>query len=82
MRNTRAQEMAGSLADQRGVTVGKMFGSSGPRFNGKVFAMLVKGNLAAKRPRESQGDVDLVRQGIGLRSGPRPRHEGIGSASA
>lgn len=38
MRNTRAQEMAGSLADQRGVTVGKMFGSSGPRFDGKVFA--------------------------------------------
>ncbi len=34
------------------VSRGKMFGSTGLKVNGKVFAMLTKGNFVAKLPKE------------------------------
>lgn len=36
----------------RNVTVGKMFGSIGLKVSGKVFAMVVKGKLVVKLPKE------------------------------
>lgn len=55
------------LADPR-ISVGKMFGSSGLRIRGKVFAMVVKGKLVVKLPEER---VDaLVAAGAGERFDP------------
>lgn len=41
-----------AFAADRNVTVGKMFGSSGLKVGGKVFAMVVKGKLVVKLPKE------------------------------
>ncbi len=55
--------MIDALAGDRSVTRGRMFGSTGLKVNGKVFAMLVKGKFVAKLPGER---VDqLVSSGAG-----------------
>ncbi len=41
-----------AFAADRTVTVGKMFGSVGLKVHGKVFAMVVKGKLVVKLPKE------------------------------
>lgn len=45
-----------------------MFGSSGLKINGKVFAMLVKGDLVVKLPRESVDE--LIAGGSGVAFDP------------
>ena len=65
----RYQELAGKLSGKRGVTritEGKGFGSSGQlKFDGRIFAMLVRGELVLKLPR-SRVD-ELVDAGEGTR---------------
>ena len=57
------QPVIDALAGDRHVTRGRMFGSTGLKVNGKVFAMLVKGKFVAKLPGER---VDqLVASGAG-----------------
>lgn len=52
-----------AFAPDKQVDQGKMFGSVGLKVNGKVFAMVVKGRLVVKLPKER---VDaLVASGIG-----------------
>lgn len=41
-----------AFARKRHVTTGRMFGSAGLKTDGKTFAMLVKGRLVVKLPRE------------------------------
>jgi TfoX/Sxy family transcriptional regulator of competence genes len=47
------------LKDER-VTLGKMFGASGLRIDGKVYAMVVKGQLVVKLPRERVTELALA----------------------
>lgn len=44
--------VAEAFAGDRHVTLGKMFGSTGLKVGGKVFAMVVKGNLVVKLPKQ------------------------------
>jgi TfoX/Sxy family transcriptional regulator of competence genes len=44
--------LARAFEKDREVTVGKMFGSTGLKVNGKVFAMVVKGRFVAKLPKD------------------------------
>lgn len=44
--------IADAFAGDPDVEVGKMFGSSGLKVRGKVFAMIVKGDLVVKLPKE------------------------------
>ncbi len=46
------EAVSGAFATDRSVTRGKMFGSAGMKVKNKVFAMLVKGELVVKLPRE------------------------------
>jgi TfoX/Sxy family transcriptional regulator of competence genes len=46
----RYASIVAQMKDAPGVDEGRMFGSTGLRVNGKVFAMLVKGALVAKLP--------------------------------
>jgi TfoX/Sxy family transcriptional regulator of competence genes len=58
-----------AFARERGVTTGTMMGSLGLKVNGKIFAMLVRGKLVAKLPKDR---VDaLVEAGAGKRFDPR-----------
>jgi TfoX/Sxy family transcriptional regulator of competence genes len=41
-----------ALQNNAGVSLARMFGSDGLKVNGKVFAMLVRGNLVVKLPKE------------------------------
>lgn len=52
-----------AFSGNRDVTLGRVFGSSGLKVGGKVFAMVVKGKLVVKLPKER---VDgLVASGTG-----------------
>ncbi len=55
------------LRDQS-VTEGRMFGSAGLKVRGKVFAMLVRGDLVVKLPKERVDE--LVQSGVGSRFDP------------
>ncbi len=58
-----------AFAGDRFVTTGKMMASVGLRVNGKIFAMMVRGKLVAKLPKDR---VDgLVRSGAGEYFDPR-----------
>lgn len=63
----RYEELAGKFEGKRGVTriaEGKGFGSSGQlKFDGRIFAMLVRGELVLKLPRERVDE--LVHSGEG-----------------
>ena len=60
------QPVIDALAGDRHVTRGRMFGSTGLKVSGKVFAMLVKGKFVAKLPRER---VDRLVQAVGAQKG-------------
>ncbi len=66
------------LVGKPGITTSRMFGSTGVKVGGKVFAILVKGTLVVKLPRER---VDgLVGSGAGERFDPghgRPSKEWV-----
>jgi TfoX/Sxy family transcriptional regulator of competence genes len=47
----RFQSIMETYANAPDVSIGKMFGSTGLKANGKIFAMLVKGRLVVKLPR-------------------------------
>lgn len=58
-RNLATSEMDPVFADvveafrrDKNISIARMFGSEGLKINGKVFVMLVKGDLVAKLPRE------------------------------
>lgn len=57
-----------AFAPDRDVTVGKMFGAVGLKVKGKVFAMVVKGRLVTKLPKQRVDD--LVDSGIGVHFDP------------
>ncbi|MBI4235825.1 MAG: hypothetical protein HY688_00515 [Chloroflexi bacterium] len=65
------QSIAGAFAKEPGVTQSKMFGSPGLKVSGKVFAVLVKGKLVVKLPRErgaaivTSGDGEYFDPGMG-----------------
>jgi TfoX/Sxy family transcriptional regulator of competence genes len=44
------EKITRSLLDDPDVSTGRMFGSEGLKVNGKVFAMVVKGDLVVKLP--------------------------------
>jgi TfoX/Sxy family transcriptional regulator of competence genes len=52
-----------AFARRRGVTTGRMFGSLGLKRDGKTFAMLVKGRLVVKLPRERVEELVAARAG-------------------
>ncbi len=58
-----------AFAEDRQVTCGKMMGSLGLKVNGRIFAMLVRGDLVAKLPKERVDE--LVSKGRGDRFDPR-----------
>ena len=58
------ETIARAFAKDGDVSTGKMFGSSGLKVNGKVFAMVVKGSLVAKLPKARVDE--LVAAGDGL----------------
>jgi TfoX/Sxy family transcriptional regulator of competence genes len=61
-----------AFSRERGVTTGTMMASVGLKVDGKIFAMLVRGKLVAKLPKDR---VDaLVEAGAGKRFDPR--HDG------
>lgn len=64
--------VAAVFAGDRQVTCGKMMASVGLKVNGKIFAMLVRGELVAKLPRARVDE--LVDAGQGHRFDPR--HDG------
>jgi TfoX/Sxy family transcriptional regulator of competence genes len=49
------ESIAAKFLSDEAITRKKMFGSTGLSIGGKVFAMLVKGNLVVKLPRERVG---------------------------
>ena len=61
-----------AFAQDRRVTSGKMMASVGLKLNGKIFAMIVRGKLVAKLPKERVDE--LVRAGLGDHYDPR--HDG------
>lgn len=52
-----------AFRNSTGVSLARMFGSSGLKVNGKVFAMMVKGGLVVKLPKERV--EDLVKAKLG-----------------
>jgi hypothetical protein len=71
--------IADSELARSGVTAGTVFGrSQGLRVSGKVFAMLVKGELVVKLPKERVADLTASGGGAPVRCGPRPVHERVG----
>jgi hypothetical protein len=62
------ESLSEAFAAEPAVSHGRMFGSPGLKIGGKVFAMLVRGLLVVKLPRER---VDtLIRAGQGVRFDP------------
>jgi hypothetical protein len=57
------QAVVDAFAGDRAVTFGKMFASNGLKVGGKIFAMLVKGRLVVKLPRERVSQ--LIEAGTG-----------------
>ena len=51
------------LTGEPDVTSGRMFGSSGLKVGGKVFAMCVKGDLFVKLPKERVGELIAAGRG-------------------
>jgi len=47
----RLRAIAAALRDEPRVTIGKVFSSVGLRVNGKIFVMVVRGNVVMKLPR-------------------------------
>ncbi|BDG05090.1 MmcQ/YjbR family DNA-binding protein [Anaeromyxobacter oryzae] len=65
----RFAEVVRAFSSKPGVTAGKTMASPGLKARGKIFAMLVRGRLVVKLPRER---VDaLVAAGRGARFDPR-----------
>lgn len=69
-RNLAKSEMDPAFADiveafrrDKNITIARMFGSEGLKTNGKVFVMLVKGDLVAKLPKERV--TALISTGVG-----------------
>ena len=61
--------VARAFASDRQVTCGKLMASIGLKVNGKIFAMMVRGQFVAKLPR-SRVD-ELVQAGVGQSFDPR-----------
>jgi hypothetical protein len=61
--------VARAFDSDRQVTCGKLMASIGLKVNGKIFAMMVRGQFVAKLPR-SRVD-ELVRSGVGQTFDPR-----------
>jgi TfoX/Sxy family transcriptional regulator of competence genes len=64
----RFAEIVAVYEEDTAVTPAKMFGATGLKVNGKVFALLVKGELVVKLPKE-QVDT-LVAGGLGINFDP------------
>ncbi len=62
------EEIRETFAADPEVTAGKMFGTDGLKVRGKVFAMVVKGELVAKLPRARVDE--LVGAGVGRHFDP------------
>lgn len=56
--------VAPAFASDREVSLGKMFGSSGLKVSGKVFAMVVRGQLVVKLPRTRVDELLGSRAGV------------------
>ena len=65
----RFAAVVGAFAGDRRVTSGKMMASLGLKISGKIFAMLVRGDLVVKLPRERVNA--LVDAGLGQQFDPR-----------
>jgi TfoX/Sxy family transcriptional regulator of competence genes len=65
----RFQAVAAAFAGDPHVTSGKMMASIGLKVNGKIFAMMSRGKLVAKLPKDRVDE--LVRSGAGAYFDPR-----------
>lgn len=68
----RFDALAKAYARRPGVTVGRMMASVGLKVDGRIFAMLVRGKLVVKLPRERVDALVAARQGVRF----DPRHDG------
>lgn len=59
----RFEGVVAAMSRRRDVSTGRMFGSVGLKAGGKTFAMLVKGRLVLKLPRERVEELTGERQG-------------------
>jgi len=65
----RFSPVVDAFATKRDVTFGKLMASVGLKVNGKIFAMLVRGQLVIKLPQQRVNE--LVQAGEGERFDPR-----------
>ena len=66
----RLAKIARAFENEPGVTFGKLFASYGLRVRGKIFAMIVRGNLVVKLPKARVDE--LVSRGAGTHFEPGP----------
>jgi TfoX/Sxy family transcriptional regulator of competence genes len=65
----RFAAVVGAFAADRRVTSGRMMASLGLQVGGKIFAMLVRGDLVVKLPH--QRVIELIEAGLGQQFDPR-----------
>lgn len=68
--DARLEAIAKAFAKTPGVSFGKLFASMGLKVHGKIFAMVVKGQLVVKLPKARVAELVDARAGTHFEPGP------------